>query len=220
MLLRIPGVYRPQGDTRLLCSAFHDANLPRGASVLDIGTGTGVVALTAARAGARAVTAVDVARRAVATARVNAWLNRAPVTVLHGDALALVAGRSFDVVLANPPYVPSVADGAVTGPARAWEGGCDGRAVLDRLCAAARDLLVPGGTLLMVHSALCGIDRSLLALRELGLKSAVVARAREPFGPVMRGRAAALVGAGLLGPDDVDEELVVIRADRAITDVV
>ncbi|MGX7828015.1 HemK2/MTQ2 family protein methyltransferase [Actinokineospora sp. 24-640] len=218
MLLRMPGVYRPQGDTRLLCAAFHDANLPTAGHVLDIGTGTGVVALTAARAGAKTVTAIDVARRAVLTARLNAWVHRSPVRVLRGDALTRAAGRSFDVVLANPPYVPSVVDAEAHGPARAWEGGPDGRAILDRLCASARDLLVPGGTMLMVHSALCGITQSLAELRELGLKAAVVARAREPFGPVLRGRAAALVHAGLLTPEDTDEELVVIRADRAVTD--
>ncbi|UVS80684.1 Release factor glutamine methyltransferase [Actinokineospora sp. UTMC 2448] len=218
MLLRMPGVYRPQGDTRLLCAAFHDANLPPGGTVLDIGTGTGAVALTAARAGAASVTAVDIARRAVVTARANAWLSGLNVEVRQGDALTIAAGRRFDIVLANPPYVPSVVDVDARGPARAWEGGCDGRAVLDRLCAAARDLLTPGGTLLMVHSALCGTEESLIALRGLGLKAAVVSRAREPFGPVMRGRADALVRAGLLEPGDTDEELVVIRADRAITD--
>jgi release factor glutamine methyltransferase len=68
--------------------------------------------------------------------------------------------------------------------------------------------------LLIVHSALCGVDQTLGSLRDGGLKASVVARAVEPFGPVMRGREALLRQRGVLTQDQRDEELVVIRADR------
>ena len=87
--------------------------------------------------------------------------------------------------------------------------------MLDRLCAVAPPLLAPGGMLLLVHSALCGVDRTLHQLRGGGLKASVVARAEEPFGPVMRARADLLREQGLLAPDQRNEELVVIRGDRA-----
>lgn len=212
MLLRAPGVYAPQYDTTLLVEALHAAAIPAGARVLDIGTGTGALALTAMRAGAAGVTAVDVSRRAVWTARANAALHRLPVRVRRGNALDVVADESFDLVLSNPPYVP--ADRVARGPARAWDAGLDGRELLDPLCARMFDLLMPGGVLLMVHSALCGVDRTLRRLRGSGLKASIVQRRRVPFGPVLRGRIGFLERHGLIEPGQRDEELVVIRGDR------
>jgi release factor glutamine methyltransferase len=72
-LLRPPGVYRPQADTWLLAQALHDATIPYGARVLDLCTGTGALAVTAARAGAAHVTAVDISRRAAMAARLTLW---------------------------------------------------------------------------------------------------------------------------------------------------
>lgn len=207
---RAPGVYAPQADTRLLAEALRAAAIPDRARVLDVGTGTGALAIAALREGASQVTAVDLSRRAVLTARVNT-IGR-PVRVLLGNALEVVAGETFDLILANPPYVPS--DRAAYGPARAWDAGIDGRELIDPLCAKAFDLLVPGGTLLMVHSALCGVDSTLIRLRDGGLKAAVVHRRWIPFGPVMLGRVDFLERHGLIEPGQRHEELVVIRGDR------
>lgn len=209
------GVYAPQADTWLLLHALGDEDVA-GRSVLEIGTGTGAAAVEAARRGAR-VTAVDIAWRAVWAARVNARINGVSVTVRHGDADAGadVAPGSTDVVLSNPPYVPS-APGRRSphGAARAWEGGPDGRAVVDRVCATARRVLRPGGTLLMVHSELCGVAESLGRLDALGMTARVVDRAQVPFGPVLRGRRAWLCAQGYLESDAEKEGLVVIRAER------
>ncbi|WP_285635300.1 HemK2/MTQ2 family protein methyltransferase [Lentzea sp. NBRC 102530] len=213
MLLRARGVYAPQEDTSFLLEALRQAAVPARARVLDIGTGTGALALAAMRAGAAEVTAVDVSRRAVWTARVNAALHRLPIRVRHGDVLDVVGDESFDLVLANPPYVP--ADRAARGPARAWDAGLDGRVLLDPLCARAFDLLNPGGVLLMVHSALSGVDETVRRLRDCGLKAAVVQRRTVPFGPVLRSRTAFLEEQGLIEPGQREEELVVIRGDRA-----
>jgi len=213
MLLRAPGVYAPQDDTALLVEALHAAVIPAGARVLDIGTGTGALALAAMRSGASEVTAVDVSRRAVWTARVNAVMHRLPVRVRQGNVLDVVRDESFDLVLANPPYVP--ARGVSLGPARAWDAGPDGRELLNPLCARMFDLLMPGGVLLMVHSALCGVNRTLWQLRGSGLKASVVRRHWVPFGPVMRSRTAFLAEHGLIESGQREEELVVIRGDRA-----
>ena len=103
---------------------------------------------------------------------------------------------------------------AVRGRARAWEAGPDGRALLDRICARAPHHLAPDGTLLLVHSAFNGVAATLVSLRAAGMRASVVARHREPFGPVMRRRAARLSARGLLGPAQRHEDLVVVRADR------
>jgi release factor glutamine methyltransferase len=213
-LLRAPGVYAPQDDTDLLVEALRAAAIPAGARVLDIGTGTGALAIAAIRAGAAEVTGVDVSRRAVWTARVNAALRRLPLRVRLGNALEVIADERFDLVLANPPYVPAAGSCAARGAARAWDAGLDGRQLLDPLCARMFGLLVPGGVLLMVHSELCGVDTTLRQLRDNGLKASVVQRRSVPFGPVMNGRIGFLEQHGLIEPGRRHEELVVIRGDR------
>lgn len=211
-----PGVYAPQEDTDLLVGALHDEPLPSGADVLDVGTGSGALAIEAARRGTR-VTAVDVSWRAVCTARLNAWLARRPVRIRHGNLFAPVRGQSFDLILANPPYVPAPDTGrAPQGAARAWDAGHDGRLVLDRICREAPALLRPGGVLLVVHSALSCPDRTLAHLRGEGLKASVTRRQSVPFGPVLRSREGWLRARGLVSSPDQREELVVVRAELPV----
>ncbi|MEV4683096.1 HemK2/MTQ2 family protein methyltransferase [Streptomyces kurssanovii] len=214
-LVLAPGVYAPQSDTFLLADALGREPLRPGAEVLDVGTGTGALALTAARRGAR-VTAVDSSWRAVAATRLNAVLARRRVRVLHGDLLDPAMGRRFDLIVCNPPYVPAPhARPPRRGAAVAWDAGHDGRAVLDRICDGAAELLNPSGALLMVHSALSGVGATLERLQGAGLDAAVVERRLVPFGPVLRSRRKWLERRGLIAPGEDKEELVIIRADRA-----
>jgi release factor glutamine methyltransferase len=215
-LTRLPGVYRPQHDTWLLAGALADAGIRPDADVLDVGCGTGALSIVAARTRPRSITSVDVSRRAVVSARLNMFLRGVPARVVRGDAFELVAGRTFDLLLANPPYVPGVAR-RPRGRHRAWDAGLDGRELLDRLCANAPLLLAPGGTLLVVHSGMCDEDRTVRQLRGGGLKAAVVARGEAPFGPVVRGRVGRLRELGLVQPGQQVEELVVVRGDRPAT---
>ncbi|MEU5219669.1 HemK2/MTQ2 family protein methyltransferase [Streptomyces sp. NPDC020807] len=209
-LTLLPGVYRPAADTRLLADALAAEVIAPGSAVLDVGTGSGVLALLAARRGA-AVTAVDVSRQAVRTARMNARRNRLPVRVEHADATDCVPGGRFDLVLSNPPYVPAPrARGA--GRALAWDAGPDGRAVIDELCGRAAGWLRPGGALLLVHSALCGAATTVELLRDQGLSARVVRRADIPWGPVLSARRAWLTRQGLADAHATRERLVVIRA--------
>ncbi|MEU0224544.1 HemK2/MTQ2 family protein methyltransferase [Streptomyces sp. NPDC006284] len=212
----LPGVYAPQEDTALLAGALSDESLPPAASVLDVGTGTGALALTAARRGAR-VTAVDVSWRAVCAARVNAARAGLRIRVRHGNLFTPVRGETFDLVLANPPYVPAPGGGRrPRGAARAWDAGHDGRLVLDRICREAPALLRPGGVLLLVQSALSDPERTVTQLREAGLKAAVTRRQRIAFGPVVRGRERWLRQRGLLSLAEKEEELVVVRAELPV----
>ncbi|WP_260614281.1 MULTISPECIES: HemK2/MTQ2 family protein methyltransferase [unclassified Streptomyces] len=211
-LITLPGVYRPQADTRMLLDALAREPLRPGAEVVEIGTGTGALALRAAARGAD-VTAVDVAWPAVLAARLNSWRQSLRLRVLHGDFAARTRGRRFDLVLANPPYVPCP-DAAVptSGSRRAWDAGRDGRAVIDRICAAAPGLLRPGGVLLMVHSGMCGAQETLALLARHGLTAQVTERTWVPWGPVLRSRRAWLQGQGLAEDGAEQEELVVVRA--------
>lgn len=175
-----------------------------GADVLELGTGSGAIAIAAAQGGAATVTVVDVSRRALATAWLNARLNGVRVQPRHGDLFAPVAGRRFDIVASNPPYLPSDAI-PTRGARRAWEGGADGRAVLERICAGVADHLRPGGIVLLVHSSVNGVSRTLDGLEQGGLQADVVARERGPTGPLLSARR----------PDLEEEEVYVVRGRRA-----
>jgi release factor glutamine methyltransferase len=214
-LLRPPGVYAPQADSELLHAALRGVRLRPGVRVLDVCCGSGVLALAALEAGAGQVVAADTSRRALLTARGNAVLRRHRLTTVRGDVGDVPLTGHFGLVLANPPYVPCPAGRAGGGVrARGWDGGPDGRAVLDPLCRRVPGLLAPEGTLLLVHSAVSGPGRTEAMLREAGLKTAVVGRRTVPFGPVMRAQTGWLTTRGLIAPGQRSEELVVIRADR------
>lgn len=125
-------------------------------TVLDVGTGSGVIAVTLALEcpGAR-VTATDIDADALDAARAAGTALRAEVEWLHGALYEPVAGRRFDVIVSNPPYVADSPAGrarlsfgtAAFEPARALFGGTDGLSVLRPLIAEAPLHLAPGGLL-------------------------------------------------------------------------
>ncbi|MDT0328405.1 HemK2/MTQ2 family protein methyltransferase [Nocardiopsis lambiniae] len=211
--MRLPGVYRTQHDTSLLRAVLRRHGRVVGRSVLDVGSGTGALGIEAFRAGAASVTSVDLSLRSVLTSWLNSRLHGIPVTVRRGDLFAPVAPRRFDLVLANPPYVPAP---DLRPPrhrmARCWDAGPDGRFLLDRICAGAPSVLSEDGALLLVQSELADEQATLDRLEKADLVPAVLARGRVPFGPVLRSRAPALRARGLLAPDQTEEELVVIEA--------
>ena len=208
-----PGVFRPLSDTRMLADALRVATLPPRASVLDLCTGSGVLAVTAALRGAREVTAVDISRRAMLAVRVNARANGVRVRARRGDLFAAVGRSRFDLIVSNPPYVPAERDGVPrSGPERHWDAGADGRALLDRIIDQAPEHLRPGGSLMLVHSSICGIGATLERMRAAGLEPEVVARRRGPLGPLMSARVRMLERRGLLGAGQREEEVAVLRA--------
>lgn len=181
--------------------------------VLDPFTGSGVVAIAAALAGAD-VTAVDISRRAVGCAWLNARLNGTRIRIRRGDLFEPVRGERFDLIAANPPYLPAISDAEPRGAARAWEAGRDGRTFIDRLCREAPGHLRPGGRLLLVHSSLCDPDETIAALAGAGLETEIVERRRGPLGPLIAARAPALERRGLLEPGCREEEVLVLSATR------
>lgn len=209
-------VYLPQEDSRLLVDTMECTALIPGRRVLDLCTGSGFVAIAAAEMGCASVTAFDICPHAVRSSRSNAAVAGADVDIRRGSWIAALNCAPFDVVVANPPYVPTPPDGYVEtpGPSWAWNAGPDGRLVLDPLCASASKLLRDKGTMLLVQSAFAGVQASLDALRSSGMDAAVIAAQRIPFGPVLSARAAWLEETGQLARGCREEELVVIRADK------
>lgn len=213
LLMRPPGVYPAQEDTSLLRTVLRQRGRVAGRSVLDVGSGTGALGIEAFRAGAASLTSIDLSRRSVLASWLNSRLHGVPAKVRRGDLFAPVAPHRFDLVLANPPYMPASGRRLPRHRiARCWDAGPDGRILLDRICAGASSVLSEDGALLLVQSELADEQATLNQLEKAGLVPEVLARARIPFGPVLRARAAALRARGLLGPDQTEEEIVVIEA--------
>lgn len=217
-LLTAVGVYRPQQDSYLLIDTMEATGLAGRRRVLDLCSGSGVVAIAAAEMGADSVTAFDICPRAVRCSRDNARAAGADVEIRHGPWTDALACEPFDLVVSNPPYVPSPRHGGpipgAGGPEWSWNGGVDGRIVLDPLCRAAAALLRSGGSVLLVQSALADPGRSVKALRDSGLDADIVASRWIPFGPVVSARAGWLERTGRMPRGCREEQLVVIRADK------
>jgi release factor glutamine methyltransferase len=213
-------VYRPQEDSRLLVDAMYESGLIAGRRVLDLCTGSGFVAVAAAEMACASVTAFDICPHAVRCSRDNAAVAGVEIDVREGSWIEALECAPFDLMVSNPPYVPTPPDddtaliGGSAGPSWAWNAGADGRLVLDPLCAAAPKLLCDGGTLLLVHSALAGVQQSLDSLKWAGMDAEVTATKWIPFGPVMTARASWLQDTGRIPYGRREEELVVIRAEK------
>jgi release factor glutamine methyltransferase len=149
--------------------------------------------------------------------RLNAALHRVRVRAVRGNLFDAVPGERFDVIVSNPPYVPAEDDALPDrGPRRATDAGTDGRAVLDRICEEAYMHLRPSGTLLLVHSDVCGEEATLEALEATGLHAEVAERHPGPLGPLLSERRDLLVERGLMDPEAEGEEVLVIRATHRI----
>lgn len=215
-LLRLPGVFRPPTDTWMLAGVLRDeiTHNGRASEVLDLCTGTGALAIVAAKAGAE-TTAIDISRRSTLNVRLNAALNGVSVTPLRGDLLAPVEGRRFDVIVTNPPYVPAPDESLPErGIDRAWQAGLDGRVLIDRICAEAPAHLKHGGALLIVQSTINGEQRTHELLTEHGLEPDTPFRERGEFGPLMTRMAPALEERGLITAGQRTEEVIVVRGRK------
>lgn len=151
-----PGVLIPRPETELLVEAALEklADLPAPA-LADLCSGSGCVAIAAAKhLPGSAVTAVELSEKALPFLQQNIALNAANVAVVEGDVLdpALLAGRCFDMILSNPPYVTAEEMAALQPevrrePEMALLGGADGLRFYAALPALCHPLLKPGGWL-------------------------------------------------------------------------
>lgn len=153
-----PDVLIPRPDTELLVELAL-ARLPpdQPLDVLDLGTGSGCIAITLAleRPLAR-VTAIDHSDEALAIARHNAEALNAHVEFLASDWFSALDKRNFDLIVSNPPYIAATDTHLERGdlrfePLSALVGGTDGFVDLRHLVQTAAKHLKPGGALLLEH---------------------------------------------------------------------
>ena len=153
-----PAVLIPRPETELLVDlALERAPAGRAFRVLDLATGSGCVAIAIAmNRGDAVVTAADVSHEALALARENAGRLGAAVEFLQSDWFEGLAGRRFDAIVANPPYVAASDPHLEVGdarfePLRALVAGATGYECIETIVAQAPRYLDPGGWLLFEH---------------------------------------------------------------------
>jgi len=152
------GVYEPSEDTYLLLESVCVA---KGERVLEVGTGSGIIALNCAKAGARVV-ASDISEEAVANAKSNSMKNGIGLDVRRSDLFGGLEGR-FDAIIFNPPYLASD-----VGPEDArLSGGTSGSELSIRFLDEVGGVLNPGGRVYLLTSSLSSRD--------------VIARAKELY---------------------------------------
>ena len=176
-----PDVLIPRPETEHLIEAALLGTARAAANpatvILDIGTGSGAIAVTLALETKARVVATDISPAALAVAQKNARGLGAAVDFAAGDLGSPFADASFDLIVSNPPYVaesdratlaPEVRD---REPARALFGGEDGLAVYLRLIPTAARLLRPGGWLIMELGAARAVCEMLNAWRDVEVRN-------------------------------------------------
>jgi len=167
-------VYQPAEDSALLARTAVERVTP-GDRALDVGTGSGYVAAKLAEASADAL-GVDLSPLACREAAGNG------VPVVRGDLVAPFRDDSFDLVVFNPPYLPTPEDAEWDDwMEHALSGGEDGRRLVDPFLDSVGRVLAPGGEVLLLVSSLTDPDAVRAYARERRLESEVLATEKHPY---------------------------------------
>jgi release factor glutamine methyltransferase len=151
-----PAVLIPRPDTELIVELALE-RLPQQGRMLDMGTGSGAIAVACAHSRPDAnVTALDLSEAALEVARANAAANGAQVRFLRSDWFAVVDAERFDLIVSNPPYIAAGDAHLSQGdlrfePAGALTDHADGLSALRTIVDGAPAHLAPGGWLLLEH---------------------------------------------------------------------
>jgi len=177
----LPEVYEPSDDTFLLAD---NLMIERGSEVLDVGAGCGILSVVAAKTAGRVV-ATDLNPHAVECAEINVKLNGllGKIEVRHGSLFKTVKpNEKFDVIIFNPPYLPtSEAEAGQGWLEKAWAGGPTGREIVDMFLKEAPKHLKRPGKILLVQSTLSDVTKTVRLLREYGLEPKILAEKKLDF---------------------------------------
>jgi len=176
-LIKDRKIYMPSAATRLIAENLQEID---GLRVLDLGTGSGVLAILASKLGAGNVVATDVSDRAIKIAKRNAEINGVEIDFRVGDLFNPVRGELFDLIICNPPMTPS----PIQLRRFTW-GGIDGRLILDKVIDEAPSHLRRNGRLILPVISLVGIGRTYQALLGRGFIPKILGYRVHPFGKTL-----------------------------------
>jgi len=169
-------VYLPSEDSYLLLDSM---KIAKGSFVLDMGTGTGVLAMHAALLGASKVVAIDINPFASRCAMKNVLSQGLgnQISVLAGDLFSLLRKTSaFDVILFNPPYLRTDESEYKSGwLEKSWAGGRNGRVVIDKFIDELPYHLRSEGFAFMLQPSR-GLSTTIKKLRQMKMNASIVAR--------------------------------------------
>jgi release factor glutamine methyltransferase len=165
-------VYEPMEDSRLIQKEVR--KLAEDKIVLDIGTGTGVQAISAVLAGAKEVWACDINPVAVECARENAELNHVEINIIESNLFDNIPKKKFDLIIFNPPYLPS--DGRHDDIR--WSGGYEGIEVILEFFDQVKPFLSENGKILFIFSSHANPDKLDKIIKRYGFDLDVVAEQR------------------------------------------
>jgi release factor glutamine methyltransferase len=174
-----PNVYEPAEDTFIL---LENLRVERSDRVLEIGTGTGIIAIKASM-NSRMVVATDINPYAIECATENIIANKSfNIEIRKGNLFEPVKGEKFDLILFNTPYLPTDDEEKINDELNAaWDGGVDGRMLIDRFIEGLPNYFNQGGIVQMVQSSLSDVNMTLKKLENLGFKVSVTARKKVFF---------------------------------------
>jgi release factor glutamine methyltransferase len=174
-----PNVYEPAEDTFIL---LENLRVERSDRVLEIGTGTGIIAIKASM-NSRMVVATDINPYAIECATENIIANKSfNIEIRKGNLFEPVKGEKFDLILFNTPYLPTDDEEKINDELNAaWDGGVDGRMLIDRFIEGLPHYFNQGGIVQMVQSSLSDVNMTLKKLENLGFKVSVTARKKVFF---------------------------------------
>ena len=166
-------VYIPAEDSYLLAD---NLQINEGQSVLEIGTGSGIVAVYASRL-TDSVTVTDINFDACRLAEENFRANGIDgIEILFGNLFEPVKNRKFDVILFNTPYLPTEEDEVLDNTINyAFDGGLNGRKVIDLFLNEVGNHLNDGGIVQLIQSSLSGNEETLEKLDSLGFIGEIAA---------------------------------------------
>ena len=169
-------VYEPAEDTFLLLDALLSIGLKKTDNVIEIGTGTGIVAVHVAKSVAR-VTATDVNLRATMCAKRNARMNHVRNAVfVVGDLFSMLDGK-YDLIIFNLPYLPQDEAESFGGTIeKAWDGGESGRDVTDKFILQATLHLKEDGRIVMIDSSQSNHGKTISWFYENGYSAEIIGR--------------------------------------------
>ena len=165
-------VYPPAEDTFLL---IDNLILDGDMDVLEIGGGSGIVSIYASRY-VNKVCVCDINPHAIKCMQANVKLNdRDNITIIESDLFGNINSR-YDLILFNTPYLPVEEDKHVDDDySKSWDGGVDGREVINRFLKDVRNYLKEGGIIQLVQSSLSDNDKTLEMLTDEGFEAEITA---------------------------------------------